>query len=149
MAQTYQDFADSFVGKGMGLKVFNTTTHKSVVASGEAKINDSIYLILSTKVGERVFLPEFGSKLHKAIFEPNDLIAADLIKLYIEEALQRWEKRIVVQNIEIGDEGEDNIVPVAIYYTWTNSNVSGCYVYPFNLKSDGTEDSYELGTYSE
>lgn len=148
MSAYYNEFMDSYIGKGISLNIFNDTTHSSDTCSGEEKINASIKMILSTRPGERVFMPEFGSNLFRVVFEPNDMIAADMIKLYVGDSLQKWEKRIVVQSITVGTEGEENVVPVSIYYTFRNSNVSGCYVYPFNLRVDGSKSTYNFGTYN-
>jgi phage baseplate assembly protein W len=61
-------------------------------------------LILGTAVGERVGEPEFGSRLHELIFEPNDDILARRAREETIEALQRWDPyiRIVGVAIETG-----------------------------------------------
>jgi hypothetical protein len=103
-------------------------------------------MILSTRVGERFFMPEFGSRLHEAIFEPNNLVFQDLVDMYVREALAAWEKRITVLDVSVGIEDEGNIVPVTITYQITNSNMTGTYIYPFNVKDDGEIDSYDMGS---
>lgn len=150
MQYTYSDFQKEVIGSGMSLNnMFKTNmrTNKGEtnVIYGEDKINDSIYSILSTRIGERVFLPEYGSRLYQCIFEQNTLINRDLMELYTKEALRNWEKRIEVIKVEIGSNGDSNTVPIMIYYRIIKSNIQGSYVYPFNLNNDGNIDSYELG----
>ena len=146
MAYYYNtEFLDECIGKGLSTdSTFSNL--KTRVISGEDKIHDSLKNILSTRVGERFFAPEFGSKLYMALFEQNDLISKDLIKMYAEDAIATWEKRIVVTDIEVGNENDDNIVPITIMYMIANSNVEGCYVYPFNIGEDGKAGIYELGS---
>lgn len=146
MAYYYNSqFLDECIGKGMPTE--NTfELLKTRVISGEDKINDSIFNILSTKVGERFFLPEFGSKLHLALFEPNTLISRDLMEMYAREAIEKWEKRIQIVNIDVGLYNDSNIVPITIDYVIMGSNVEGSYVYPFNISRDGTPKIYEMGS---
>lgn len=151
MAYYYNlDFKEKVAGSGMSLNntfVYDNRSgkYKNNVISGEEKINESIYSILSTRLGERLFLPEFGSKLHQILFEPNDLIRADLAKVYIKDALDKWEKRINLISVELEEVDYDtNTLPIVIYYRIANSNVTGSYVYPFNLGSNGDMNIHEF-----
>lgn len=59
----------------------------------------SIQMILGTIPGERLMLPEFGSRLNQLIFEPND---AQLQAQVIEEtkgALSKWDPFLQVINV--------------------------------------------------
>ena len=148
MAYYYnKDFLEECLGNGLASSKSMLDNLRTKVVVGEDKLHDSIRMILSTRVGERFFVPEFGSKLHLALFEQNDMVCRDLIEMYIREALDRWEKRIVVTNVDVGIENDDNIVPVTISYKIANSNIEGSYVYPFNIGEDGKTQVYKLGTY--
>ena len=148
MAYYYnKDFLEECLGNGLASSKSMFDNLRTKVVVGEDKLHDSIRMILSTRVGERFFVPEFGSKLHLALFEQNDMVCRDLIEMYIREALDRWEKRIVVTNVDVGIENDDNIVPVTISYKISNSNIEGSYVYPFNIGEDGKTQVYKLGTY--
>ena len=68
------------------------------IKTDEQLIKDSIFQILNTRKGERFFNREFGSDLHKLIFEPNDEILKDLIDIEVREAISRWEPRVEVLN---------------------------------------------------
>lgn len=63
-------------------------------------IKDSIKQILLTRKGERIMLRNFGSNLHKLIFEPNDELLGKLVRVEVEEAIREWEPRIEVLNVE-------------------------------------------------
>lgn len=144
-----QEFKDKIAGSGLSFsKMFDINYHngKGVTRSisGEEKINESIFSILSTRVGERFFLPEYGSMLHTLIFEQNTLILHDMIGIYIRQALGKWEKRIEIEDIIVGKQDDSNTVPVNIIYRIVNSNVIGSYVYPFTSNQEGL-DVYSLG----
>lgn len=66
----------------------------------EASIKSSINRILSTRIGEQVGNPEFGSKIFMLIFEPVDEVLKVLAKLYVVEALTRWEPRIIINEVD-------------------------------------------------
>jgi len=57
-------------------------------------IKQNILQILLTRPGERVMLPEFGSYLKNLVFEPNDAVLEGLAKIYVKEALEKWEDRV-------------------------------------------------------
>jgi hypothetical protein len=141
-----QEFLEKCIGNGLTSSGDMFSAFKTKVQEGEDKIHDSIRMILSTRVGERFFVPEFGSKLHLALFEQNDMVSRDLIVYYVTDALEKWEKRISVDDVEVGDETDDNIVPITILYHIANSNVEGSYVYPFNVGDDGDIEIYSIGS---
>lgn len=102
-------------------------------ANAGERINQSIHLILGTRVGERVFNPEFGSRLPELVFEPNDAVLHRLLHLYTVEAINRWEKRIQITQVNITDNYNDdaNTLGIVIEYRIRNSHIQGSYVYPF------------------
>jgi len=107
------------------------------------RINDSIHLILETRIGERVFNPEFGSRLPELVFEPNDPILHRLLHLYTVEALNRWEKRIEIVQVTLSDNQEDyNEIGISISYRIRNSHIQGSFVYPFVLGGMPTSSLY-------
>ncbi len=65
----------------------------------KALIRDSVRTILLTKIGQRYFVPDFGSKLWTLIFEPNDTVTSALAEEYAKSALREWEKRIDVMQV--------------------------------------------------
>lgn len=150
MAYYYNtEFKRECLGSGISASdMFETTTSDYLgrvkVTYGEDKIKDSIYTILSTRIGERFFQPEFGSRLYTTIFEQNELIFRDLVVTYTKEALANWEKRITVNEVVVDSEVEDNIVNVRIFYQIKNSNIRDSYIYPFNLSDNGLIETMDF-----
>lgn len=103
---------------------------------GRMKIQDSIFLILSTRPGERFFNPLFGSRLPLLVFEPyDDILKQDLIQ-ETADAVDRWEPRITVVQVIITDDDdwlENSRIGITIEYVLRNTNVKGNYVYPYVL----------------
>lgn len=99
-----------------------------------AKINGSLHLIFSTMLGSRFFNPEFGSNIQKLVFEPNDDIFADTLRVYISDAINKWEKRIKILSIDIVTTNKDidnHTARVNIKYLIISSQTVGNFIYPF------------------
>lgn len=131
---------------GTGLKApesFNPTSGRVESNGGVERINQSIRHILGTPVGFRFFVPEFGSRIHELIFEPNDYILRDMLILYVNECLTRWEPRIKVLEVNPVVIEHQNEVPINITYNLVNTNSIYNYVYPFN------REIYALGSYDD
>lgn len=135
------------VGQGIDfpLRFTNSAQVGSVEQSNAGeRIKDSLHLILATRIGERPFNPEFGSRLQELVFEPNDAVLKRLLIFYTSEAIKRWDKRVeLVQVVLLDDYNDDrNTVGIHIEYTIHNSHMKGSYVYPFVREGMPTGDLY-------
>ena len=99
-------------------------------AVGVDVINQSIRLIIGTRLGERYNNNEFGSSVNDLVFEPNDLVLKDLLYYSVVSALQRWEKRITILEVNFDDQAE-NLINIIINYKINSTHTVGSYVYPF------------------
>jgi uncharacterized protein len=72
------------------------------MVDGDNSIRQAILLLLSTTPGERVMRPRYGSHLHRLVFAPNDHATAGLAIHYVQQALERWEPRVEVLDIDAG-----------------------------------------------
>ena len=130
------------LGKGVRFPLqFNvvgaTDTSMAVAVSEKYNhINESIRQILGTTPGERVMLPEFGSRLNELLFEPNDAILKALARVYVVDAIRRWDKRIIIKDVQINNSPENveqGLLNIHIAYTVIQDQVIGNLVYPFYL----------------
>jgi len=104
----------------------------TATSSDHAHIHESIRQILGTRKGERFMRPEFGTRLHELIFEPNDRLLYGLIRHEVMEALDQWEPRIIIRDVVVGPDITDgHLVLVDIRYRLISSQVEGNMVYPF------------------
>lgn len=70
-------------------------------SEGETNIRESIQIILKTQETERLNLPSFGAGLQRYLFEPNTVSTRFQIQDHITKALQQWEPRISLNNVEV------------------------------------------------
>lgn len=83
-------------GSGLGL----TPTGATATVSGDESIRQALLLLLGTVPGERVMRPTYGSLLHRLAFAPNDRTTAGLAIHYVRRAVQAWEPRIEVLDVD-------------------------------------------------
>lgn len=106
----------------------------TVTSMDHAHIHESVLQILGTRPGERFLNPEFGSRLKDLVFEPNDSILKGLIRHYVIDAIERWEKRVYVTDVTFDDSPETvdaNTILVRISYRVIDTQVEGNLVWPF------------------
>jgi uncharacterized protein len=78
----------------------------AAMIDGEASIRQAILLLLSTRPGERVMRPDYGCGIHRLTFMPGDGTTAGLAIHYVRRALECWEPRIDVLDVDaVADDG--------------------------------------------
>jgi len=90
---------------------------------GELNVRESICIILRTKPGERVLMPQFGCGLDRYLFEPNSVSTLRLIQEEVKSALSRWEPRIRLDDVRVETNPlEARAVDITIFYTLIATN---------------------------
>ncbi len=87
-------------------------------AEDKVKIRQNVVQILSTRLGERTMLRNFGSRLPGLVQEPNVEVLAKIAESQAREALAAWEPRIIVTSsrVDAGEgEGELNLYLEYVY----------------------------------
>ena len=110
----------------------------SVQLSSDApNLEESILIILRTELGERVYRPNFGSRLLELAFEPMNVQTLLLMRLYIEEALELWEPRIILRDVRTDPDPIRGRVDIEIIYQPKDSYDIRSLVFPFYLLPPG------------
>jgi phage baseplate assembly protein W len=122
------------IGKGLSFPLRINAKGEIGLSGGDKDIQQSIFIILSTRPGERVMRPEFGCRAHELIFESQDAATFALLKKYVTEALEFWEPRINVRSVNPTiEEGADSSIYVEIEYEIKATHDVRNIVYPFFL----------------
>ena len=110
-----------------------------VITAGVADINKSLEILLSTRLGERIMLPDYGCNLEELLFQPLDVTLKTYIKELIETAILYYEPRITAQKISLDTTNELNgEILINIEYIVRITNSRANMVFPF-YKTEGTE----------
>ncbi|MDZ7965462.1 MAG: GPW/gp25 family protein [Nostoc sp. DedSLP03] len=105
----------------------------------DQKVKESIWIILRTGVGERVYRPTFGSRLSELAFAPLNSDTLLRIRLYVLEALEVWEPRITIDEVVTDPDPVRGRVDIIINYRLKDSPDIYSFVYPYYLVSAGEE----------
>jgi uncharacterized protein len=123
-----------FLGTGLKFPLQVTPQGSLALASGEQRIEESIYLILGTKPGERVMQPTFGCAIHDLVFAPNNAATRGRAIDAVRRALVLFEPRIDVLDVSADTApGEPGMVLIRVDYRLRANNSIGNLVYPFFL----------------
>ena len=124
--------ARDFLGIGWKFPLQVTPGGRIAQARHEQRIEESVFLILSTAKGERVMMPEFGCGIHDLTFSPNSPTAIAAVAGAVRTALVSYEPRIDVLEVETEAQGE-NLLLIRISYRIRANNAMGNLVYPFYI----------------
>lgn len=86
-------------------------------------VKHSIYQILDTRIGERPIEVTFGSRLHELLFEPIDEITIALARVYTIDAIERWEPRVVLNEVGAKINVEQGKVEIYGSYVIVNRSI--------------------------
>ena len=123
----------SFLGTGWGFPpTFDNSLKQVKTSSDEQDIEESLKILLSTRLGERVMVPKYGCNLEDLLFSPLDLTMKTYISDLIRTAILYHEPRIDVNTIDYtqGDDLQGELLLI-IDYTVRATNSRMNMVYPF------------------
>ena len=102
------------------------------LAHDETDVDQAIQLILGTAPGERPMRPEFGCGVHDFVFDTIDAGTVSRMETEIRAALDRWEPRIEVSELDFDLDGVDRgELLINIAYRLRATNHMRNLVYPF------------------
>lgn len=128
----------SFLGQGWSFPPqFDKGNFPTRMVRDEEDIRQSLIILLSTRIGERVYRKEYGGGLHPFQFEEMNLTQETLLANTLRKAILLHEPRIRLNDIRFNRESEqEGILLIELDYTIRLSNSEANLVYPFYL--DGT-----------
>lgn len=125
---------DSFLGRGWAFPLeFGGGVNPTSMVAKEDDIKQSLRIILSTRTGERIMRPGFGTDLlHKMVFHNMDLTTRTQLRAAIEKAILYWEPRIILTDVSFDmSEERDGVLYILLDYTIRQTNTRGNLVYPY------------------
>jgi len=128
-----------FLGRGWSFPPTFVASARSVaMTEAEEDIYRSLEILVSTGLGERVMLPEYGCNLEDLIFEPMDTATQTLLFDRVRTAILYYEPRIEVENILLQtDRIMEGIILIEVAYRVRATNSRFNFVFPF-YKNEGS-----------
>lgn len=117
---------------------FTTVDYSVLMVSAEQDIRESLWILFSTTLGERIMLPDYGSELWQMIFRNINTSLITEIEEAVRQAVLYWEPRILVEDVSVEPHAStDGLLLVTVYYMIRQTNARNNLVYPFYIK-EGT-----------
>ena len=123
----------AFLGFGL-VRPFQRDLRSDFAPAGaEHLIRSAVGQILGTvgssdyTQGEVPWRTDFGSLLHVLRHQRNDHVLQELARVYIVDALKRWEPRVVVTAVQVASEQQDgeNVLAIRLRYDVISTNTPG------------------------
>ncbi|MBU3660684.1 MAG: GPW/gp25 family protein [Flavobacteriales bacterium] len=133
------DYNDAFLGTGWSFPPeFNKGSKLVLMRSGAEDIKESLAVIITTRLGERIMEPKFGCNLEEVLFKPLDLTMKTYASDLIRSAILYFEPRINLNSVDLSKSDDLNgVLYIELDYTIRSTNSRMNMVYPY-YRSEGT-----------
>lgn len=127
---------ESFLGTGWSFPpTFNVKSGTVEMVQNEEDIKQSLNILLSTSLGERVMQPGYGCNLSDYLFESLSSSVIGYIKDRVRNAILYYEPRIVLEKIEVNTDAELELIEghftIMLEYSIPGTNSRFNYVYDY------------------
>ena len=124
---------NEFIGKGWSFPpTFNNGGASLDITTGIEDIENSLHILLSTALKERVMQPTYGCNLDFMLFESMNEHFKTYLSHLVRSAITYYEPRIKTDEIQLQtDEAIEGRALIIINYTIRSTNTKLNYVFPF------------------
>lgn len=129
--------SDKIIGRGWAFPPqFKVDTNETFMAEGVDDINQSLYILFTTEIGERVMQPNYGSAMKSMIFESINEHLKSYMRLVLTRSIALYEARIKPISIDFfEDETLDGRYVMHLDYFVLATKQKNSFVFPFYLNS--------------
>ncbi len=126
------DLEKTFLGTGWSFPPSFDRKLKSVeLVSDKTDIDQSLEILLSTKLGERVMLPKYGCDLSDLVFESMNTTFETYITDLVKTAILYHEPRVDMESLEFESDQNEGKLLIIINYKIRITNSRSNFVFPF------------------
>lgn len=127
-----------FIGVGWSFPpAFDNVKGGTAMSSGVQDINESLQILLSTTLGERIMRPEYGCNLKDYVFESMSTDRSAYIKKLVEDAIIYYEPRITLEKVKVDAKANEGVMWINVDFRVDAINSRANFVYPYYIK-EGT-----------
>lgn len=124
-----------YLGTGWGFPPSFAANGDVALVSADEDIRQSLQILLSTRLGERVMQPTYGCNLDELLFEPLSATVASNIKELVRTAILYHEPRIRLERVDLQlDRDRQGVVLITVDYIIRATNSRFSFVYPFYVE---------------
>lgn len=133
MEEALNDRQRAFLGTGLAFPLRLSLQGGIQLSAAAQDVEEAIWIILRTGIGERVYRPNFGSRLADLAFAPLNTSTLLRIRSYVREALEIWEPRIDLTEVRADPDPVAGRIDIVIDYRLKGTPDPRSLVYPFYL----------------
>ncbi len=127
---------NSFLGTGWAFPpAFERESGTVGMVSDFKDIKESLDILLSTSLGERVMQPRYGCELNDYLFEPLSSTVIGYIKDRVKTSILLFEPRIIAEKIDVTADDSFDLIEgrftITVEYTIPGTNSRFNYVYDY------------------
>lgn len=129
----------SILGTGWAFPpTFSRPAASVEMASDDVDVRQSLWILLSTALGERIMLPQYGCAIWQLVFRNVTTGFKTQVAEAVRQAIVDWEPRVDLGEVDVtSDATTAGLVLISISYTVRRTNARSNLVYPFYLQ-EGT-----------
>ena len=114
--------ASDFLGYGIQTPFQRDGKQSFAAAGGDTHLRSKILTVLTTRIGELEWNPDFGSNLDRLRHTDNDSDVEAIARFYTVEALEKWVPEVLVTRFSCrkvkDSEGAETTLEIALGYTY-------------------------------
>lgn len=128
-----------YLGTGWSFPpAFDRESESVIMVSAEKDIEQSLEILLSTSLGERVMRADYGCNLKDYQFESMDSSLIGFLKDLVERSILYYEPRIKLERVDITEADSfeliEGLLKITVHYEIEGTNTRYNYVYDFYLR---------------
>lgn len=128
---------DPFIGRGWAFPpAFDRPSAGAVLAEGVTDIEQSLRILFTTRLGERIMRPDYGASLDDQAFEVMNTSRLSWIEALVKNAILLHEPRIDADQVTVEPDPTEGRLLVAISYKVRGANSRFNFVYPWYLRGE-------------
>ena len=129
------DPESAFLGTGWSFPpTFSRAELAVVMVSADLDIQQSLRVLFSTAMGERIMVPSYGSQLGTKVFASLTRSLATEIEDDVRTAILYWEPRVEVLDVEVREDPvQKALLLIRVDYLVRQTNTRSNLVFPFYL----------------
>ena len=132
--------SNSFLGIGWSFPPTFLAPAGGVRMVGEIDdIQQSLRILFTTDLGERLLHPTYGCDLRRYLFEPLNASTTALIKELVRNAILYHEPRISPEAVTLSEVADEGILTIHVDYTVRATNSRHNFVFPFYRDNEGAQ----------
>jgi len=125
---------NSLIGSGWRFPIQPDETGSLGYVCGDQNIEQSLKILLLTRLGERAMRNDFGSAASRLVFAPASTQYLRLLETTVREAVRDWEPRVeLLDAVAESTAANETEIIVSISYLVRTTNTRANLVFPFYL----------------